>query len=546
MDSYVVSLLDRIKEQYEQWEASPPLSSAELTRFFGAIGRAAEVIGRNDIAAEAERILQRTNRQKERQWTAEEALAEMVPLLRRCYEAEETDSSPITSLPQRGGPEAVVLLCGNDPLFFAYLRGSLQTVSWRFITLPSFEQAAASMFRLNPDCIIVDIGEDHLETPSFLALLENAGRASYIPVVIVGTDGRKAVHLKWYELGADDVVVKPAAAGELFIRVRRLVEKKRKIDELVLIDELTGVYNRKYLPRVYARLRSDLERSGTPSCLALLDLDHFKQVNDRFGHLMGDAVLKKLAAFLLQHTRGMDTVVRFGGEEFIVWLAKTSTGEARRVLRRLQRQFASEEVEADGARLSCTFSAGFVECDDPNEPLDHWLKLADKALYAAKRKGGNRVEEARRQPSHANGAQNETQHRQAGKQRWAVAIVDDDELARTVIADLVRKLAAEQEREVDIYEFGDGLSFLESPLCEHGRRFVVILDRVMPKMDGLEVLHRLRRRRTPHKVMMLTSRQDEREIADALEKGVDEYVTKPFKWLELEARLRRLLKELDE
>lgn|GEM_PF-544114 len=545
MDSYIASLLDRMRKQYEQWETSPPLSSAELARFFGSIGRAAEVIGRNDIAAEAKRILQRMNRQKERQWTAEEALAEMVPLLRCCYEAEETNS-PIASPPQRGGAEADVLLCGNDPLFFAYLRGSLQTVPWRFITLPSLEQAAASMFRLNPDCIIVDIGNDHLETPSFLALLESTGRPSYIPVVIVSRSGCKAIHLKYYELGADDVIVRPATAGELFIRVRRLVEKKRKIDELVFIDELTGVYNRKYLPRVYARLRSDLERSGTPSCLALLDLDHFKQVNDRFGHLAGDVVLKKLSAFLLQHTRGMDTVVRFGGEEFVVWLAKTSTGEARRVLRRLQRQFASEEVEADGVRLSCTFSAGFVECDDPNEPLDHWLNLADKALYAAKRKGGNRVEEALRKTFYANGAQAEKQHRQADKQRWSVAIVDDDELARTVIADLVRKLAAKQEREVDIYEFGDGLSFLESSLCQHERRFVVILDRVMPKMDGLEVLHRLRRRRIPHKVMMLTSRQDEQEIARALGIGVDEYVTKPFEWDEFEVRLHRMLKGLDE
>jgi two-component system, cell cycle response regulator len=391
LDSYIVSLLDRMKEQYEQWESSSSLDGAELTQFFDAIGRAAKVTGRDDLAAEVERILRRMNRQKERQWTVEEVLAEMFPLLRRCYEAEETDST-IASFLQQQGAEADILLCGNDPLFFAYIRRSWQTVPWRFITLPSLEQAAASMFRLNPDCIIVNIGEDDLETPPFVALLKTASQPSYIPVVIISRDGRKAVHLKCYGLGADDVIAQPVAASELYIRVHRLVEKKRKIDKLVLIDELTGVYNRKYLPRVYVRLRSDLERFGTPSCLALLDLDHFKQVNDRFGHLVGDAVLKKLAAFLLQHTRGMDTVIRFGGEEFIVWLAKTSTCEAHRVLGRLQRQFASEEIEAAGVRLSCTFSAGFVECSDPNESLDHWLKLADKALYAAKKSGGSRVE----------------------------------------------------------------------------------------------------------------------------------------------------------
>ncbi|ADI27491.1 diguanylate cyclase [Geobacillus sp. C56-T3] len=541
MDRSVASLLDRIHEQYERWRTGPPLDGAELARFFNAVGRTAAVIGRSDIAAEAERLIHRLNGQTKRQWTAEEALMEMVPLLRCFYEAGEAAFATIPSS-HRQGPKAAILLCGNDPLFFAYVRGALQTVPWCFTTTPSLEQAAASMFRLSPDCIIVSVKEGEWENPDLTVLLERAGQRPYLPVVIVRRDEGKEGRLKGYELGADDVITTPAA-DELFVRVRRLIEKKRKIDDLVLIDELTGVYNRKYLPRVYARLRSDLERYGAPSCLALLDLDHFKQVNDRFGHLAGDAVLQKLAAFLRQHTRGVDTVVRLGGEEFVVWLAKTSKSEARAVLERLQRQFAAEKVEADGALLSCTFSAGLVECDEPDRPLDYWLRLADKALYAAKRGGGNRIEEAAREKS---GFSDEAPSQAStDRRRWAIAIVDDDELVRMMIADLVRKLVNEQGRKADIYEFGDGLSFLESPFYQSGRQSVVILDRVMPKMDGLEVLNRLRQERKPYKVMMLTSRQDERDIVHALEQGADEYVTKPFKWLELEARLRRLLKELD-
>ncbi|MFC0295967.1 diguanylate cyclase [Geobacillus jurassicus] len=541
MDRSVASLLDRIHEQYERWRAWPPLDGAELARFFNAVGRTAAVIGRSHIAAEAERLIHRLNGQTERQWTAEEALMEMVPLLRCLYETGEAASAIIPSS-HRQGPEAAILLCGNDPLFFAYVRGALPTVPWRFATLPSLEEAAASMFHFHPDCIIVSVKEKDWENPALAALLERAGQHSYLPVVLVSRDERKAMRVKGYDLGADAVIA-ASAVDELFVRVRRLIEKKKRMDGVVLIDELTGVYNRKYLPRVYARLRSDLERSGAPSCLALLDLDHFKQVNDRFGHLAGDAVLRKLAAFLRQHTRGTDTVIRFGGEEFVVWLAKTSKSEARAVLERLRRHFAAEKVEADGAVLLCTFSAGLVECHDPDQPLDHWLRLADKALYAAKRSGGNRIEEAVREE---NGSSDEAL-RQAptDRRRWRVAIVDDDELVRMMIADLVRKLANEQGREVDIDEFRDGLSFLESPFYESGRRSVVILDRVMPKMDSLELLYRLRQERKPYKVMMLTSRQDERDIAHALDRGVDEYVTKPFKWLELEARLRRLLKELD-
>ncbi|ALA69349.1 diguanylate cyclase [Geobacillus stearothermophilus 10] len=541
MDRSVASLLDRIHEQYERWRTGPPLDGAELARFFNAVGRTAAVIGRSDIAAEAERLIHRLNGQTKRQWTAEEALMEMVPLLRCFYEAGEAAFATIPSS-HRQGPKAAILLCGNDPLFFAYVRGALQTVPWLFTTILSLEQAAASMFRLSSDCIIVSVKEGEWENPDLTVLLERAGQRPSLPVVIVRRDEGKEGRLKGYELGADDVITTPAA-DELFVRVRRLVEKKRKIDDLVLIDELTGVYNRKYLPQVYVRLRSELERSGTPSCLALLDLDHFKQINDRFGHLAGDAVLQKLAAFLRQHTRGVDTVVRLGGEEFVVWLAKTSKSEARAVLERLRRQFAAETIDADGERLSCTFSAGLVEFCDPDQPLDYWLRVADRALYAAKRGGGNRIEEAACEGSEF--LDEDVRPTQTDQQRWSVAIVDDDELVRVMIADLVRKLAAEQERQADIYEFDDGLSFLESPLYESGRHSVVILDRVMPRMDGLEVLHRLRQERKPCKVMMLTSRQDERDIAHALNRGADEYVTKPFKWFELEARLRRLLKELD-
>ncbi len=213
------------------------------------------------------------------------------------------------------------------------------------------------------------------------------------------------------------------------------------------------------------------------------------------------------------------------------------------VLERLRRQFASETIDADGERLSCTFSAGLVEFCDPDQPLDYWLRVADRVLYAAKRGGGNRIEEAACEASEF--LDEDVRPTQMDQRRWSVAIVDDDELVRVMIADLVRKLAAEQEREADIYEFDDGLSFLESPFYESGRRSVVILDRVMPRMDGMEVLHRLRQEQKHCKVMMLTSRQNERDIAHALEQGADEYVIKPFKWLELEERLRRLLKELD-
>ncbi len=194
--------------------------------FLSAVGRTASVIGYGDIVEEAKQIAKRVKGQKERQWTAEEALMEMVPLLRCFYEAGEA-ASAIVPLSHRQEPEATILLCGNDPLFFAYVRGALQTVPWRFTTIPSLEQAAASMFRLSPDCIIVSVKEGEWENPDLTVLLERAGQRPYLPVVIVRRDEGKEGRLKGYELGADDVITTPAA-DELFVRVRRLIEKNEK------------------------------------------------------------------------------------------------------------------------------------------------------------------------------------------------------------------------------------------------------------------------------------------------------------------------------
>ncbi|OQP01838.1 GGDEF domain-containing protein [Geobacillus sp. 44B] len=143
------------------------------------------------------------------------------------------------------------------------------------------------------------------------------------------------------------------------------------------------------IKKAYESLRSGLERFHELSCIAMLDLDHFKKVNDRFGHLGGDIVLQEFARFLCRKTRTGDTVVRFGGEEFIVLLTKTAARDALRVIERLRNDLSAHLIQTDGQQISCTFSGGIVEINDPSKPLEYWLEMADQALYAAKQQGGN-------------------------------------------------------------------------------------------------------------------------------------------------------------
>ncbi|WP_250637088.1 response regulator [Geobacillus sp. JS12] len=182
----------------------------------------------------------------------------------------------------------------------------------------------------------------------------------------------------------------------------------------------------------------------------------------------------------------------------------------------------------------CTFSCGIVEVNIGGMLLDEWLEQADAALYAAKNGGRDRTAVGGRISG--------------GQQRRTVklAVVDDDVIVRTIVVDLLEHIVRERKEQYDVQAFADGVSFVESSWHEDRSPCLVILDGVMPKMDGLEVLRRLRSRpdASRYKIMMLTMRQSEEDIARALQLGADDYITKPFKRLELEARVSRLLKRM--
>ena len=174
-----------------------------------------------------------------------------------------------------------------------------------------------------------------------------------------------------------------------------------------------------------------------------------------------------------------------------------------------------------------------AEIADPTKPFDTWIQLADNALYEAKSSGRNLVKMDGNVSEH-------TPHK-----IMKIAIVDDDPIIRTVMKDIVLKLPSEQHVQYEIQTYKDGAAFIESDWHE-GNPCLVILDGVMPKMDGLEVLEQIRSRSDSdrYKVLMLTSRKSERDISRSLQLGADDYMTKPFKLLELESRLGQMLKRM--
>lgn len=165
-----------------------------------------------------------------------------------------------------------------------------------------------------------------------------------------------------------------------------------ELERLAMTDELTGVPNRRHF---LAQLESERQRAiryQRQASLAMLDLDHFKQVNDRYGHPAGDDVLKHFAKLLRRHMRSEDVVGRLGGEEFALLMPETTPVGAQTVLDRIRHELAKAQMDFVAPGFSYTFSAGIAELPMTESPTcDHWIQEADQALYRAKTGGRNRT-----------------------------------------------------------------------------------------------------------------------------------------------------------
>jgi len=172
--------------------------------------------------------------------------------------------------------------------------------------------------------------------------------------------------------------------------VYAVTEQSRRLKDMAITDPLTGAYNRRYLELQAEKALELWRRYERPASLLLVDIDYFKRVNDKYGHAVGDTAIKGLVDVISQRIRRVDSLCRFGGEEFVLLLSETGLEDAEKVANKLRAAVEGESILPESSMTVSVGVAGLTGVDD----LDHWLNLADTAMYLAKKNGRNRVEVA--------------------------------------------------------------------------------------------------------------------------------------------------------
>ncbi|MEE1890320.1 diguanylate cyclase [Pseudomonas carassii] len=241
-----------------------------------------------------------------------------------------------------------------------------------------------------PDLIILDMYMPECTGPELAKVIRHNDRYVSVPIIYLSAEDDLDKQLDAMSEGGDDFLTKPIRSRHLVTTVRNRAARARHLKARMVRDSLTGLYNHTHILQLLEDCSFRARRETQPLSFAMLDIDHFKKINDRHGHPMGDRVIKSLALFLKQRLRKTDFIGRYGGEEFAIVMPNTALEAAHKVLDEIRRRFAEIHYPAQPHDLQCTFSAGVVQLDDSLDALT-MASAADEALYRAKHAGRNCV-----------------------------------------------------------------------------------------------------------------------------------------------------------
>ncbi len=287
---------------------------------------------------------------------------------------------------------ARILSVEDDPQQASYLRSILESGGYEVAVCADPKRFETALREFRPDLVLMDILLPDISGYDLVRYLRQDERNAALPVLFLTTESQMQSRFRSAQVGGDDHLTKPIVPPVLLSVVASRLERARFLKNLLNRDGLTRLFTHTALIERAQALHAQKGRDPSRHfAWVMIDLDHFKSVNDRFGHPVGDRVLATLAALLRRRLRQSDTIGRYGGEEFVVLFEGLPEKEVVHLMERVLDEFREIDLEAPGKPpFRATFSAGVAMLTE-DMTLDTWKKAADDALYAAKAAGRNRI-----------------------------------------------------------------------------------------------------------------------------------------------------------
>ncbi len=292
-----------------------------------------------------------------------------------------------------------IMVIEDNNLTRNHIKDYLSEHGYSVIPCQNSVEALEFLDKITPDLIILDVIIPGTDGYEFCKWIRSQPRLKFVPVIFLTVMTRIEDKIAGLKIGGDDYITKPFSLEELLARIEVILQKAEHFYNLTMRDELTNVFNRRYFNERLGVEINRVRRSGQPLSVVIIDIDYFKDINDKYGHFAGDYVLVEFSRFIQNHLRKNDLTARLGGDEFILLLPDTASDRAYILIERLRKQLETKGFlyEKNGERIDIefTFSAGVACYPEDSDSAESLLELADKALYVAKSLGKNSVKTAR-------------------------------------------------------------------------------------------------------------------------------------------------------
>ncbi|WP_332651414.1 diguanylate cyclase [Lysinibacillus sp. 54212] len=539
IEKYQQMIYKRMNDTFQKWEESDLTIEHDIYSFLHSLKGTAGSIGLNELSTIASEKIEALTENSDKQWSKDDWKNYLSPIIEvTSFYHTNLDVQPIedqsTVAATISTERDFILVIDDDMIFISYIKNVLEKQGYSVIVAHNGKRGLEQIYELKPSIVFLDI---MLPDSNGFSILENIRKINIerMFVAVMSVNDCKENRKRAYDLGALDFIPKPIDQEILISYVSNRLAYKKELEHSIIIDELTQVYNRRFLDSQLQKLIQLNIRNNEHFSVAIADLDFFKKVNDTYGHLVGDEVLKGFASLVVNSKREQDIFCRYGGEEFVLLMPHTTADEGYMIMERLRKLMEQKQFNGNGSNFKVTFSAGVVEATSNNLHPKKILEEADQALYEAKQSGRNRTIMF-------------DSNKEVIKKRLKIKliVIDDVFIIRNLITSYFEDWHSNDHYEIEVAAYSDGISFLNSNWYSKENKHIILLDGIMPKMDGIEVLKKIRENYSSKEVIvsMLTGRKGEEHVIEALENGANDYIVKPFNIADVSNRIVHLINRL--